>query len=309
MQRLLERSVAELEDLQVRGIFDREEIRSIVKARTDFEYRLQARAPDKLDYLRYAKYEYNLDLLRRKRRTRMAAEADMGSGKGKKGKRGTKGGGGGSAMSDFAGEKRIHFIFSRAVKKFQGDLALWNQYIEYAMRSKSHGRLAKIFPEALRLHPKCADLWIKAAVWEYRRNQNIATARTYMQRAIRLNASARTLWIEYFRLELDYVRRVRARRSVLGLSTGINSAKEDEAKAEREGSGDDDDSNDSDSGEGDGIGDGMAQNATENFLQGAVPFIVYTNACKSNPDEDVNFHVQFLSACGRDFPGSRTESW
>ena len=34
VQRLLERSVAELEDLQVRGIFDREEIRSIVKART-----------------------------------------------------------------------------------------------------------------------------------------------------------------------------------------------------------------------------------------------------------------------------------
>ena len=60
VQRLLERSVAELEDLQVRGIFDREEIRSIVKARTDYEYRLQARAPDKLDYLRYAKYEYNL---------------------------------------------------------------------------------------------------------------------------------------------------------------------------------------------------------------------------------------------------------
>ena len=104
-------------------------------------------------------------------------------------------------MSD-SREKRIHFIFSRAVKKFQGDLALWNQYIEYAMRSKSHGRLAKIFPEALRLHPKCADLWIKASVWEYRLNQNIATARTYMQRAIRLNASARTLWIEYFRLEL-----------------------------------------------------------------------------------------------------------
>ena len=35
-------------------------------------------------------------------------------------------------------------------------------------------------------------------------------------------SKARRLWIEYFRLELDYVRRVRARRSVLGLSTGNN---------------------------------------------------------------------------------------
>ena len=39
-----------------------------------------------------------------------------------------------------------------------------------------------------------------------------------MQRAIRLNSAAHSLWVEYFRLELDYVRRVRARRSVLGLS-------------------------------------------------------------------------------------------
>ena len=225
VQRLLERSVAELEDLQVRGIFDRAEIRRIVKARTDFEYRLQARAPDKLDYLRYVKYEYNLDLLRQKRRTRVAADdAAKAAAAGEDGqqqqkkKKKKRGKGDGSAMSDFAGERRIHFIFSRAVKKFQGDVPLWNQYIEYAMRGKSHGRLAKIFPEALRLHPKCADLWIKAAVWEYRRNQNIATARTYMQRAIRLNDAAPALWIEYFRLELDYVRRVRARRSVLGLS-------------------------------------------------------------------------------------------
>ena len=304
VQRLLERSVEELEDLQVRGIFNREEIRRIVKARTDFEYRLQARAPDKLDYLRYVKYEYNLDLLRQKRRQRIAAaEAADASTAGPDGKtkrknnNKKKGKGNGSAMSDFAGERRIHFIFSRAVKKFQGDLPLWNQYIEYAMRGKSHGRLAKIFPEALRLHPKCADLWIKAAVWEYRRNQNIATARTYMQRAIRLNAAAGTLWIEYFRLELDYVRRVRARRSVLGLSAGGNEKVAAKKDADIDVEGADDSENEADE-----AGDYMAHSATAGFLQGAVPFIVYTNACKSNPEADVDFHIQFLSACGRDFP-------
>ena len=315
MQRLLERSVDELEDLQVRGIFSREEIRKIVRMRTDFEYRLQARAPDKLDFLRYIKYEYNLDQLRRKRRRRIAGDSA-----------------GGAAMSDFAGERRIHFIFSRALKKFQGDLPLWNQYIDFAMRGKSHGRLSKIFPEALRLHPKCADLWIKGAVWEYRHNQNIATARTYMQRAIRLNAAAHSLWVEYFRLELDYVRRVRARRSVLGLSVdsgdtvASNEQAIEEAQRGEEDTGvtsdgsDDRDSGDDSGGSGDADSkattaevkakaqddnDAMAElarNASSSFLKGAVPFIVYTNACKSNPDGDVDFHMQFLSACGRDFP-------
>ena len=65
--------MAELEDLEVRGIFDREEIRKIVRMRTA-EYRLQARAPDKMDYLRYIKYEYNLGCLRRKRRRISAQE-------------------------------------------------------------------------------------------------------------------------------------------------------------------------------------------------------------------------------------------
>ena len=133
----------ELEDLQVRGIFSREEIRKIVRMRTDFEYRLQARAPDKLDFLRYIKYEYNLDKLRKKRRRRIAGDNA-----------------GGAAMSDFAGERRIHFIFSRAEKSFRRPSTLEPVH-RLCHERKSHGRLSKIFPEALRLHPKCADLWIK----------------------------------------------------------------------------------------------------------------------------------------------------
>ena len=158
--RLIERTIPELEDLKIRGLFSANEIRSIVKTRTDFEYRINARAPDKVDYLRYIKYEHTLDALRVKRKARIASQI--------------------SSISDHAGEKRLHFIFSRALKKFQGDLTLWNQYIDFAMSGASTSRLSKIFPEALRLHPTASQLWIKAAVWEYRHNSNIATARMHM---------------------------------------------------------------------------------------------------------------------------------
>ena len=291
VSRLIERTVPELEDLKIRGLFTGDEIRSIVKTRTDFEYRINARAPDKVDYLRYIKYEHTLEALRQKRKARISSDV--------------------SSVSDFAGEKRMHFIFSRALKKFQGDLTLWNQYIDFAMKGTSTNRLSKIFPEALRLHPTASQLWIKAAVWEYHHNSNIATARMHMQRAIRLSGNDEHLWIEYFRLELDYVRKVRARRSVLGLSTSSRKTR----GGEEEDNGNNDDSNDDDSNDDDSNDDDDDESTsskkkkkikggdvTLEFLKGAVPFIVYSNACSSiGTTNTVEFNMKFLSACGDDF--------
>jgi hypothetical protein len=50
-----------------------EEVRSIVRKRTQFEYAVRRRAPSLADFLRYAQYEMNLDALRRKRRGRAGA--------------------------------------------------------------------------------------------------------------------------------------------------------------------------------------------------------------------------------------------
>jgi hypothetical protein len=296
--RLIERTIPELEDLKLLGLFNSDEIRSIVKTRTDFEYRINARAPDKIDYLRYIKYEHTLNALRKKRKARMPSDVT-------------------SSVSDFACEKRIHFIFSRALKKFQGDIPLWNEYIDFAMRGTSSSRLSKIFPQALRLHPKAPELWIKAAVWEYRHNQNIATARMHMQRAIRLNGTDEQLWIEYFRLELDYVRKVRARRIVLGLSQGDSSSsisssssssgnkknnkgavnkkdsEDDQEDKEYQNSGSERDEEDKSS---------QTGHETSDFLKGTIPYVVYSNACNKVQTVSVEFNMAFLDACGNDFP-------
>ena len=49
-----------------------DEVRSIVRKRTQFEYAVRRRAPVLVDFLRYAQYEMNLDALRKKRRNRLA---------------------------------------------------------------------------------------------------------------------------------------------------------------------------------------------------------------------------------------------
>lgn len=49
---LLEESIAELEAYQEAGVFSKSELKSIIKKREDFEYRLKRRAALKVDFYR-----------------------------------------------------------------------------------------------------------------------------------------------------------------------------------------------------------------------------------------------------------------
>jgi U3 small nucleolar RNA-associated protein 6 len=51
------------------------------------------------------------------------------------------------SLSDYAGTRRIFFIFERALRKFNGDISLWLQYIEFAKANGANKTLGKIFAE------------------------------------------------------------------------------------------------------------------------------------------------------------------
>ncbi|KAG0170590.1 U3 snoRNP protein [Apophysomyces sp. BC1034] len=202
VQFYLERMVPELEDLEKRGFFSSVEIKSIVKKRTNFEYALKRRITKKIDYLRCIEYEMNLETLRKKRKARMNTNSENAQK---------------TSLSDYAGTRRIYHLFQRALNKFKGDIALWMQYIDFAKKNDANNLLSGIFVKALQLHPAKAPLWIMAASWEYEENANIGAARVLMQRALRLNPHEESLWHEYFRLELLYVEKIKARRRILGI--------------------------------------------------------------------------------------------
>ncbi|KAG9296416.1 hypothetical protein G9A89_015008 [Geosiphon pyriformis] len=199
VQFYLEQMVPELEDLEQKNIFNKPEIKSIIKRRTNFEYALKRMQSQKIDFLRYIEYEMNLEQLRKTRKKRLKV----------KGK---------TTISDYAIPRRIYHIFDRALNKFKGDLGLWLQYIEFAKSSNSGKLLSKIFASALQLHPTKPPLWILAAQWEFERNTNIIAARVLMERGLRLNPTSKQLWHEYFKLELIYVAKIKARREILGIS-------------------------------------------------------------------------------------------
>ncbi|VVA98647.1 unnamed protein product [Arabis nemorensis] len=204
VQYRLERMVDELDDLERRGIFTRAEIAEIVKQRRKFEYRLKRPSPLKQDFLAYIDYETKLDELRILRRKAVSRQSDN-----KKKK----------SISDFAGVAKIVEIYRLATMRFKGDIGLWFRYLEFC-RQKRNGRMKKVLAQVIRFHPKVAGVWIYAAAWEFDRNLNVAAARALMQNGLRVCSNSEDLWVEYLRMELTYLNKLKVRRVALGEDKG-----------------------------------------------------------------------------------------
>ncbi|PCG99256.1 RNA-processing protein, HAT helix [Penicillium occitanis (nom. inval.)] len=190
----LEKAVPELKEYEQKGIFNKDEIRSIAKKRSDFEHKVNTPGVTESDYARYIEYEMNLEALRKKRTKRFGIKA----------------------TPQHAG-RRVLFILDRATRKLPGSLGLWIQYIEYCRRQKMYRRLSDVFSDALRLHPANADLWVYAAKYAMEDHADMTQARSYFQRGLRFCKSQRNIWVQYGRLECIYIAKLFARRRILGL--------------------------------------------------------------------------------------------
>ncbi|KAI8939519.1 hypothetical protein NX059_003289 [Plenodomus lindquistii] len=189
----LEQSATELNELERKKIFTREEIRSIASKRSGFEHIINARGAHPSDYMRYIEFEKNIDALRRKRIKRLGINH--------------KG----------HGQRTIYHLYNRATRKFSGDLSLWMQYIDFARKDKAYKRLNDIFTSVARLHPTKPDIWILAANYFMDTQADITNARSYMQRGLRFCKNSEVLWLEYAKLETIYVGKIAGWRKILGL--------------------------------------------------------------------------------------------
>uniref|UniRef100_A0A7N0TN89 U3 small nucleolar RNA-associated protein 6 n=1 Tax=Kalanchoe fedtschenkoi TaxID=63787 RepID=A0A7N0TN89_KALFE len=217
VQYKLERMVNELDDLEKRGLFTRQEIAEIVKQRRKFEYRLKRPSPLKQDYLAYIEYEKQIDSLRLLRKKALARERrEKGNKKMKKG------------VSDFAGVSRILDVYRLALTRFKGDVELWFQYLEFC-KERRNGRMKKVLAKLFRFHPKVPGVWIYGAAWEFDHNLNVVAARALMQKGLRVCPKSEDLWVEYLRMELTFLNKLKARSVALGEDDGSLAVKQVDA--------------------------------------------------------------------------------
>ncbi|RDL31866.1 Uncharacterized protein BP5553_09268 [Venustampulla echinocandica] len=191
----LEQAVPQLQEFKEKKIFTEDEIRTLVKKRSDFEHRVLERGSQAVDYARYAAWEISLEHLRQKRCKRLRIKGNL----------------------THSGQARIFNIFDRATKKHPGDTALWMSYLEYTRQAKARKKFKMVLTAAIRLHPTKPELWLYAARWALESEADMNEARSYMQRGTRFCTRSKDLWIEYAKLEMIYLAKIAIRRKILGL--------------------------------------------------------------------------------------------
>lgn len=198
----LEQLAPELEDLEKKGLFDKNELAIIMRKRTAFEHRITGRTSKPKDFIKYAEYEMNVDDLKKKRVHRLGVKDTRGP-------------------SEGAGPRRINFIFDRGVRKYPSDMQMWTHYLQYSKKKGQVNIINKIFTRMLGLHPMKPNIWLMAAKYEADDQSSMRAARSLFQRGLRFNTNSHKLWYEYAKLELLYVSKLLARRKLMGIQNKI----------------------------------------------------------------------------------------
>ncbi|KRY20508.1 U3 small nucleolar RNA-associated protein 6 -like protein, partial [Trichinella patagoniensis] len=185
----LEEFLPVFEHLEHLHIFNKNEIRRVIKKLKYYEYKQQKRNKTKEDLLNLIKYLCSFYLLIRERR---------------------------SAIKVFSNKEEIEFILAGridnlyrvACRRHPDDENIWLARIQFAEKRKMFHSVSKLYLHMLQLHTRKPNLWLLAAKWEFEKNGSCENARLLLQRAIRFNEKSKKIWIEYFRFELLYIEKL-----------------------------------------------------------------------------------------------------
>lgn len=209
----LERSINELEKIEKYGLLKREEIKSIIKKRKAFEYKLRNSKKSKIHYLKYINYEQELLKLIKIRRKKMKIFEEVED-------------------VDFSIAKKIQSLYTKVCMNNQGDVQLWFSYINFCKLMHINSRVSALFTRMLKVHSQNQALWIAAAKFEFEDNLMPNSARKILQRALRFHGDSNKLWLEYFRMELMYCEKIRKRKEILQGNKGIKLTDEEKSNEE-----------------------------------------------------------------------------
>ncbi|NXP28150.1 UTP6 protein, partial [Scytalopus superciliaris] len=176
VEQRLEDRVPELEQLERVGL-------AVLRKATALEYKIQRRALQKEDFIKYIQYEINLLELIKKRRARIGYSFKKDE-------------------IEHSILHRVHSLFNRATGKWKDDIQLWLSHVAFCKQWNAKHQLSKVFSTMLAIHSNKPALWIMAAKWEMETQLSSESARHLFLRALRFHPECPKLYQEYFRMEL-----------------------------------------------------------------------------------------------------------
>ncbi|CAM1504058.1 Fc.00g016490.m01.CDS01 [Cosmosporella sp. VM-42] len=187
----LERAVPQLREWEQKEIFTKDEIRTIVQKRNDFEHKVLSPGNKPSEWSSYVQWEQSLESLRGKRCKRLKIR---------------------HLNSAHAGQGRILAIYERGVNRHPGSGDLWREYLAYTANVKASKRWRRTMTNALRMMPTDPELWVMAGR-RSARNGDMAAARGFFMRGCRFCTKDGRLWLEYARSEMEWLEKVDKRKT------------------------------------------------------------------------------------------------
>lgn len=199
VERALEETVPLLRHARKLKILSAEDVATIVRRRRDHEYALQRPGAGRATFLRYAAFERETTAL-------FAARAAARSVPEKR------------ARSIAAQQgARVNLVYSRAIRKFKGDVQLYLHYAKHCVETGARGSAEKVLMRAIAHRGDSEKVWIAAMGFHFEACGDVKTARAIAQRGLRAMRGSKALWLEYFRMELVYIAKLIARRVAIGV--------------------------------------------------------------------------------------------
>ncbi|KAF8384513.1 hypothetical protein PRIPAC_73655 [Pristionchus pacificus] len=196
VEQSLEELVPVFEQLGATQLLSEKQVNDLVKRCRRYDYRLQKSHKKPEDYLYYGEYlSVLLDFIAERRNAIGYVHK--------------------KELIEFNIKRKTAGIYRRLCERFQGKLEYWLMYIQFTSTRNMKAQTSKAFIQAMQMHPRSLELRIKAARWEWTENNSVDNARRGLQLALRLHPESVALWATLFEIELDYVKKIKARRSIL----------------------------------------------------------------------------------------------
>ena len=127
---------------------------------------------------------------------------------------------------------RIHFLFTRLLRRFRADIRLWLQYADFCKRVGHYTTLSKVIAKAVRVHPTCPGLWSLGAWAALTFDNDTHAARVLLLSGLRVLSTDQLLWIELCRLEILHTYKIKKRQEMLSLDSSANTTEDSDCTEE-----------------------------------------------------------------------------
>ncbi|CAK7273780.1 U3 snoRNP protein [Sporothrix epigloea] len=194
----LERAVPQLREFESKEIFSKDEIRTLVQKRTEYERLILSPGSSPFDILSYIAWDRSLEDLRAKRCRRLKIKQS----------------------ASFRSQSRIFQTFERGVTKHPASKELWRAYLAYAAEEKATKRWRRIMTRALRMLPSDGALWVMAGR-KAAGDGDMEGARGLFMRGCRFCTSDSLVWVEYARVEMEWLKRLEKKRGTAAFSASV----------------------------------------------------------------------------------------